>query len=45
MPTTVEEAREAQLGELLYLAGENADKLGIGEAVFSPRCPRRHPPP
>jgi hypothetical protein len=29
MPTTVEEVEKLSWGQLLYLAGENADELGI----------------
>ena len=29
MPTTVEEVEKLSWGQLLYLAGENADELGL----------------
>ena len=33
MPTTVEEVEKLSWGQLLYLAGENADELGINRRL------------
>ena len=44
MPTTVEEVEKLSWGQLLYLAGENAEALGIKARALL-RCRRRHPPP
>ena len=43
MPTTVEELEKLSWGQLLYLAGEHAEALGINGAD-SPLLSRRHPP-
>jgi hypothetical protein len=42
MPTTVEEVEKLSWGQLLYLAGENAEALA---STAQTRRRRRHPPP
>ena len=39
MPTTVEEVEKLSWGQLLYLAGENADELGINRTGSRPLSP------
>ena len=39
MPTTVEEVEKLSWGQLLYLAGENAEALGINGTATTPLQP------
>jgi hypothetical protein len=39
MPTTVEEVEKLSWGQLLFLAGENADELGINGTGSRPLSP------
>ena len=39
MPTTVEEVEKLSWGQLLFLAGENADQLGINGTAPTPPQP------